>query len=61
MRQAPAGRRQSTCSNSSRKNYLRWDSLGEFLALGVSIEDLGHKTGNNTALTLATRSTARTA
>jgi isocitrate dehydrogenase len=37
-----------------QENYLRWDSLGEFLALGVSIEDLGHKTGNKTALTLAT-------
>ena len=37
-----------------QEDYLRWDSLGEFLALGVSIEDLGHKTGNNTALTLAT-------
>src|SRR4029079_19251744 len=37
-----------------QENYLRWDSLGEFLALGVSIEDLGHKTGNERALTLAT-------
>ena len=36
-----------------QENYLRWDSLGEFLALGVSIEDLGHKTGNTTALALA--------
>jgi len=35
------------------EDYLRWDSLGEFLALGVSIEDLGHKTSNRTALTLA--------
>src|SRR5690625_3864049 len=25
------------------ENYLRWDSLGEFLALGVSIEDLANK------------------
>ena len=24
-----------------QENYLRWDSLGEFLALAVSIEDLG--------------------
>ena len=31
-----------------QENYLRWDSLGEFLALAVSIEDLGHKTGNAT-------------
>jgi isocitrate dehydrogenase len=29
-----------------QENYLRWDSLGEFLALAVSIEDLGLKTGN---------------
>jgi isocitrate dehydrogenase len=36
-----------------QENYLRWDSLGEFLALAVSIEDLGHKTGNRTVLTLA--------
>jgi isocitrate dehydrogenase len=36
-----------------QENYLRWDSLGEFLALQVSIEDLGHKTGNRTALALA--------
>ena len=28
------------------ENYLRWDSLGEFLALQVSIEDLAAKTGN---------------
>ena len=30
----------------TQENYLRWDSLGEFLALAVSIEDLGAKTGN---------------
>lgn len=35
------------------ENYLRWDSLGEFLALAVSLEDLGMKTGNNKALVLA--------
>ena len=35
------------------ENHLRWDSLGEFLALQVSIEDLGNKTGNKTALALA--------
>jgi isocitrate dehydrogenase len=29
-----------------QENYLRWDSLGEFLALAVSLEDLGFKTGN---------------
>src|SRR5919107_709469 len=35
------------------ENYLRWDSLGEFLALAVSIEDLGTKTGNTRAIVLA--------
>ena len=35
------------------ENYLRWDSLGEFLALAVSIEDLGTKTGNQKALVVA--------
>ncbi|MDH4410167.1 MAG: NADP-dependent isocitrate dehydrogenase [Verrucomicrobiales bacterium] len=28
------------------ENYLRWDSLGEFLALAVSLEHLGDVTGN---------------
>ena len=36
-----------------QENYLRWDSLGEFLALAVSIEDLAQKTSNRTALALA--------
>jgi isocitrate dehydrogenase len=35
------------------ENYLRWDSLGEFLALAVSIEDLGERTGNAKALVVA--------
>ena len=35
------------------ENHLRWDSLGEFLALAVSIEDIGIKTGNNKAKILA--------
>jgi isocitrate dehydrogenase len=35
------------------ENHLRWDSLGEFMALAVSIEDLGIKTGNNKAKILA--------
>jgi len=35
------------------ENHLRWDSLGEFLALAVSLEDLGIKTGNNKAKILA--------
>ncbi len=35
------------------ENHLRWDSLGEFLALAVSMEDLGIKTGNNKAKILS--------
>ncbi len=35
------------------ENHLRWDSLGEFLALAVSLEDIGIKTGNNKANILA--------
>jgi isocitrate dehydrogenase len=35
------------------ENHLRWDSLGEFLALAVSLEDLGIKTGNARAQLLA--------
>jgi isocitrate dehydrogenase len=35
------------------ENHLRWDSLGEFLALQVSIEDLAQKTGNKRAKVLA--------
>jgi isocitrate dehydrogenase len=35
------------------ENHLRWDSLGEFLALAVSLEDLGIKTGNARAQVLA--------
>jgi isocitrate dehydrogenase len=29
------------------ENHLRWDSLGEFLALAVSLEEVGIKTGND--------------
>ena len=35
------------------ENHLRWDSLGEFLALTVSLEDLAEKNGNNSASVLA--------
>jgi len=35
------------------ENYLRWDSLGEFLALAVSFEHLAHRTGNTRAQVLA--------
>ncbi len=37
----------------TEENHLRWDSLGEFLALAVSLEDLGLKTGNSKAKVLA--------
>lgn len=36
-----------------KENYLRWDSLGEFLALAVSFEYLAQKTGNARAQVLA--------
>ncbi|ORB28575.1 NADP-dependent isocitrate dehydrogenase [Mycolicibacterium parafortuitum] len=31
------------------ENHLRWDSLGEYLALGASFEDMGRKAGNKKA------------
>ena len=36
-----------------KENYLRWDSLGEFLALAVSLEHLATTTGNQQAQVLA--------
>jgi isocitrate dehydrogenase len=30
-----------------KEGHLRWDSLGEYLALGASLEDLGEKTGDD--------------
>ncbi|MCZ4492919.1 MAG: NADP-dependent isocitrate dehydrogenase [Conexibacter sp.] len=36
-----------------KENHLRWDSLGEFLALSVSLEMLAEKTGNAGAKLLA--------
>ena len=36
-----------------KENYLRWDSLGEFLALAVSFEHLAQSTGNERAQILA--------
>ncbi len=35
------------------EGHLRWDSLGEFLAIAVALEDLAQKTGNENALVLA--------
>jgi isocitrate dehydrogenase len=36
-----------------QENHLRWDSLGEFLALAVSLEELGIKENNPRAKLLA--------
>jgi isocitrate dehydrogenase len=36
-----------------KEDYLRWDSLGEFLALAVSFEQLAQSTGNQRAQVLA--------
>lgn len=35
-----------------QENHLRWDSLGEFLAIAVSLEELGQKNNNKTAKVL---------
>jgi isocitrate dehydrogenase len=37
----------------AEEGHLRWDSLGEFLALSVSLEGLGQKTDNPKAMILA--------
>lgn len=37
----------------TQENHLRWDSLGEFLALGVSLEHLAKTFSNNKAAVLA--------
>jgi isocitrate dehydrogenase len=37
----------------TEENHLRWDSLGEFLAIAASLEDLGIKTANDKAKVLA--------
>jgi isocitrate dehydrogenase len=36
------------------ENHLRWDSLGEYLALGACFEDIAIKTGNERAKILGT-------
>ena len=35
------------------EGHLRWDSMGEILALAASLEDMGHKTNNKTASILS--------
>lgn len=42
------------------ENHLRWDSLGEYLALAVSLEELGIKSGNERATVLGQTLTAAT-
>ena len=37
----------------NEENHLRWDSLGEFLAIAVSLEDLGVKADNPPAIVLS--------
>ncbi|MFV5701929.1 NADP-dependent isocitrate dehydrogenase [Flavobacterium sp. XS2P12] len=37
----------------TQEGYLRWDSLGEFLALGASLEHLGQTLNNSKAIILA--------
>lgn len=36
-----------------KENHLRWDSLGEFLALAVALEELGQRADNENAIILA--------
>ena len=43
------------------ENHLRWDSLGEFLALTVSLEDVAEKTNNRRAKVLSDALDAATA
>eukprot|EP00440_Ansanella_granifera_P011482 gb/GFBE01012466.1/.p1 GENE.gb/GFBE01012466.1/~~gb/GFBE01012466.1/.p1 ORF type:complete len:355 (+),score=120.60 gb/GFBE01012466.1/:2-1066(+) len=38
----------------TKENHLRWDSLGEYLALSVSMQDLARDSGNKSAAALAT-------
>ncbi|MGH7186679.1 MAG: NADP-dependent isocitrate dehydrogenase, partial [Pseudomonadota bacterium] len=37
----------------AEENHLRWDSLGEFMAIAVSLEDVGFKHHNKKAMILA--------
>ena len=43
------------------EGHLRWDSLGEYLAMAVSLEDLGEKTDNGRAKLLGATLTEATA
>ena len=39
-------------SQFTKENHLRWDSLGEYLAIAVSLEHLGQTTGDEKAALL---------
>ena len=60
---APAARRPSTSSSSCKENHLRWDSLGEFLALPPSLELLAETddkpAGHGCSATTLDRATGR--
>ena len=43
-----------------KEGHLRWDSLGEYLAIAVSLEELGKKTDNKRAMLLGDTLTAAT-
>ncbi|MEM7297973.1 MAG: NADP-dependent isocitrate dehydrogenase, partial [Bacteroidota bacterium] len=45
----------------NQEGHLRWDSLGEFLALAVSLEHLSEKSGNQSAKVMADALDAATA
>eukprot|EP01047_Picozoa_sp_COSAG01_P052061 COSAG01_NODE_5437_length_4260_cov_27.965898_7_plen_197_part_00 len=49
------------CAQFVAEGHLRWDSLGEYLAIAVSLEDLGEKTNNARAKLLGETLTAATA
>jgi len=49
----PAVRRPKHVEQFQHEGYLRWDSLGEFLALGASLEHLAQTTGNEDVKVLA--------
>ncbi|MBL4625161.1 MAG: NADP-dependent isocitrate dehydrogenase, partial [Flavobacteriales bacterium] len=61
VRYMPSGGAAANCSIATsekhvqqfnKENHLRWDSLGEFLALGVSLAHLGETFNNQKALIL---------
>ena len=53
MRRGAGGTAPKLVQQLLEENHLSWDSLGEFLALTVSLEEIGVKTGNEKAMILA--------